>query len=286
MKIENEIEYLVDPASDADFLDKAIQLLDEQGFVAIEGLFSEAICNSAFKELKSAHKKIVAKFSEETLVERNEYPMVRLPFEFSSLFYEFLESDEIEALVTQIIGSDAIIRNFSGQFVFTNCQHDEKLDVYTWFHRNFRHIENWPGRILDFFIPLCDLHENSGAVLVVPGSHKWKHIPDKDKLEADTVMITLPQGSAFIIDGMLWHREKTNISNDDLGSITFQFCPPVIKQHIDYPRALGTSEFENMSERCRRYLGWYSRTPSNLDEYYKPLAKRTYQSSIPSANQS
>jgi ectoine hydroxylase-related dioxygenase (phytanoyl-CoA dioxygenase family) len=49
-----------------------------------------------------------------------------------------------------------------------------------------------------------------------------------------------------------------------------------MKQQLDYPRAVGYDELEKMSSRLQQLIGFFSRTPSTLDEWYQKPENRFY----------
>jgi ectoine hydroxylase-related dioxygenase (phytanoyl-CoA dioxygenase family) len=49
-----------------------------------------------------------------------------------------------------------------------------------------------------------------------------------------------------------------------------------MKQRIDLPRALAGCDLAGASERALQKLGFRSRVPASLDEYYAPPERRTY----------
>lgn len=49
-----------------------------------------------------------------------------------------------------------------------------------------------------------------------------------------------------------------------------------MKQLLDYPRALGYNEINKFNPKLQQLLGYYSRVPSSLNEWYQPEEKRFY----------
>jgi len=45
---------------------------------------------------------------------------------------------------------------------------------------------------------------------------------------------------------------------------------------MDYPRALGYNKMNEFSEPLQQILGYHSRVPSNLNEWYQAGDKRFY----------
>jgi hypothetical protein len=49
-----------------------------------------------------------------------------------------------------------------------------------------------------------------------------------------------------------------------------------MKQLLDYPRALGYDKMDLFTYEMQRFLGYHSRVPSSLNEWYQPEENRFY----------
>jgi ectoine hydroxylase-related dioxygenase (phytanoyl-CoA dioxygenase family) len=49
-----------------------------------------------------------------------------------------------------------------------------------------------------------------------------------------------------------------------------------MKQLLDYPRALGYNRVGEFEPTIQQLLGYHSRVPANLDEWYQPFSERMY----------
>jgi ectoine hydroxylase-related dioxygenase (phytanoyl-CoA dioxygenase family) len=49
-----------------------------------------------------------------------------------------------------------------------------------------------------------------------------------------------------------------------------------MKQLLDYPRAIGYNKMNEFNLELQQLLGYHSRVPSSLDEWYQPEEKRFY----------
>ena len=82
----------------------------------------------------------------------------------------------------------------------------------------------------------------------------------------------------IVFDSTLWHAAGDNRSGRDRLGINQQFTCSYVKQQLDYPRALGRELMEAQAPRTQQLLGWYTRVPTSLDEYYRPEDARLYRS--------
>ena len=49
-----------------------------------------------------------------------------------------------------------------------------------------------------------------------------------------------------------------------------------MKQQLDYSRAIGFDNVEKLSTELQQLVGFYSRIPTNLDEWYQKPEQRFY----------
>lgn len=85
-----------------------------------------------------------------------------------------------------------------------------------------------------------------------------------------------PAGSMIVFDSTLWHAAGINTSGKDRLAINHQFTRSYFKQQIDYVRALGDDLVSSLPPRTQQLLGYYTRIPTRLDEYYRPSSERLY----------
>jgi ectoine hydroxylase-related dioxygenase (phytanoyl-CoA dioxygenase family) len=80
----------------------------------------------------------------------------------------------------------------------------------------------------------------------------------------------------LVFDSTLWHAAGANVSGKDRLAINHQFTRSFLKPQMDYVRALGGEKVLEQEPRTQQLLGWYTRTPTSLDDYYRPPEERLY----------
>ena len=55
---------------------------------------------------------------------------------------------------------------------------------------------------------LTDFTAENGGTRIVPGSHRYDHIPGKGEVTDGWVQAEMPAGSVLVYDGSVWHREQ------------------------------------------------------------------------------
>lgn len=162
------------------------------------------------------------------------------------------------------------INPVSGAPGATNYVHKIHRDVRTYI----------PGKNIrmNMLVMLDDFTMDNGATHVLEGSHRLDRAPDREYFDANYRSLVGPAGSIVLFNSYLWHRGGTNTTQQNRVALTLSFNPPFLKPQMDYARMLGESYFAGVTERTRQILGYNSRVPASLDEWYQPEATRLYKS--------
>ncbi len=138
-----------------------------------------------------------------------------------------------------------------------------------------RLIPGYPTNMGAVF-PLDDFTEINGATWYLPGSHTRADKPREEEFFSEARRLVAPAGSAWYFNPRLWHSAGTNETNSWRHSFTLNMCRPFMKQRFDLPRLLAGIDLDGISDNARQKLGFFAQPPTSLDEYYAPLAKRTF----------
>ena len=146
-------------------------------------------------------------------------------------------------------------------------------------HRMHRDVRSFTGQLpllLNTLIMLDDFTVENGATYLMTGSHLLDDKPSEESFRKDADRAIGVAGSLLMFNSNLWHAAGTNTTDLPRRSMTPLFCKPFIKQGFDYPRALGYDR-RDLTATARQVLGYNSRVPASLDEWYQPPEKRMYQ---------
>lgn len=267
---------LIDCRADSAWLTQALEGLRHHGFAIVTNVLDDRRIAETRDAIYRAREAIVAEVGAERLQRAGELGVLRLMMKHEPLFYRHLEIPEMLQVVDATVSPTAIMHLQNG-FILPSYPRESTPEVFqNKFHMDF-------PRVLDGY--LCSINvmfaidaftAENGGTLAVPGTHQKSERPDQAFLDANAIPVECPPGSMFIFDSTLWHAAGRNESGADRLAINHQFTRSYIKQQLDYVRALGADAVEAQPARTQQLLGWYTRLPTSLDEYYQPSEKRLY----------
>lgn len=173
--------------------------------------------------------------------------------------------------------SETAILHLQNGFILPSFPPFSTPDVFqNAFHQDFPRVLSGYIASVNIMFAIDPFTRDTGATLVVPGSHQRIEKPDHTYLARNAVPVQCAAGSLFVFDSTLWHAAgQKHLRQRPLGHKSSVYAL-VFKQQIDYVRALGDAVVLEQPARTQQLLGWYSRVVTNLDEYYQPPDKRLY----------
>jgi ectoine hydroxylase-related dioxygenase (phytanoyl-CoA dioxygenase family) len=142
-------------------------------------------------------------------------------------------------------------------------------------HRDIRTFYNVP-MMMNMLVMLDDFTLENGATYLLSASHLKDEKPSEDHFYKYAERATGKKQSILLFDSLLWHAAGINHTDNPRRALTLAFTRPFQKQQLDYPRLLGYELIETLNENLKQVLGYNSRVPTNLDEWYQPPHKRFY----------
>ena len=230
-----------------------LRLLDEQGYFLVPGLLTD----EQVERTRNALYDLQANRPHH----EGELGVLRLMMDEDPFFLYLLELPRLLEIVDATVGKTAILHTQNG-FILPSLDNPPDVFQNKW-HQDFPRVLNGYLASINIFVCLDDFNEATGATQIMPNTHQ-REMPGV----FTPVTIECKAGDAFVFDSTLWHRAGVNSSGKDRCAINHQFTRAWIKQQLDYPRALEWLE-TSLSERTQQILGFYSRVPSSLTEYYR-----------------
>lgn len=245
-------------------------VMKEKGWVLLEAVVPEELVLRMANELQSAYLHCRSLQERNGISTGTEYTVHHLIGQGES-FFEYLEAQYIHPYLTHCFSGAYILNSFGGTINSRNSEnyaHRIHRDVRTFTH-------NFP-LLINTLVMLDNFTSENGATLVLSGSHHAEEKPDEKFFYDHAEQVIGPAGSILIFDSNVWHAAAHNQTNTPRRSVTPMYSRPFIKQQFDYPRALGNEFGEMLKEEMRQLIGYNSRVPASLDEWYQPPEKRMY----------
>lgn len=267
---------IVNCKTDDNWLSLTLESLRDVGYMVLEGVLDNSFLQATRTAIYQVQEKIIQDIGKERLDKAGELGVLRIMMKYDAHFIKFLEIPELLAVVDNTVSNTAILHLQNG-FILPSFPVEKNPEVFqNQYHQDFRRVLNGYVVSINTFFALDDFSVNNGCTRVVPGSHQKLANPNLEYLKRHAIPVECPAGSMIVFDSTLWHAAGINTSGKDRLAINHQFTRSYFKQQIDYVRALGEDFICSLSPRTQQLLGYYTRIPTSLDEYYRPSSKRLY----------
>ncbi len=188
-------------------------------------------------------------------------------------FLEYLELNPAGPWIERYFGGKYILNSFGG-----NINSREFGSYANVIHRDIRTFSGESRLLLNTLVMLDDFTVENGATILLPGGHRLAQKPEEGFFRTHAASAVAPAGSVLLFDSNLWHAAGVNSTDRPRRSVTPMYSRPFVKQGFDYPRALGYERAGALTANLRQVLGYNSRVPASLDEWYQIPERRMYQS--------
>lgn len=258
--------------------EQTIDALAADGAVLIAGVLPETDVAGLREACDIALAGAAQTVGADRLERSGELGVARFPMLFDPRFLDLFACETILAIIDVTTGP-ASICHVMNAFVLPSLAADEQRTVF----QNSMHMD-FPRRLngylasINTFFPLSTFTEETGATRIMLGSHRLDTPPIAEEFDAEAVCVECEPGGMLVFDSNTWHAAGRNTSGDPRYAINVQWTRAFFKQQVDYVRALGDEFILAQPERTRQILGWYTRLPTSLDDYYRESHDRLYRS--------
>jgi ectoine hydroxylase-related dioxygenase (phytanoyl-CoA dioxygenase family) len=247
----------------------------ETGLAVVDSVLDADLLSRTRDAMYVAQEHILRDVGRDRLTAAGEIGVLRIMMRYDPVFFEFLELPDVLAAIDETVSSTAILHLQNG-FILPSYPSGQQPEVFqNSYHQDFPRVLNGYPASVNVLFAIDEFHRDNGATWVVPGSHQ-KPRPQPRELAERAFPVECPAGSMIVFDSTLWHAAGANVSGRDRLAINHQFTRSWIKQQIDYVRALGPSTVLSRPPRTQQLLGWYTRVPASLDDYYRSPEERLY----------
>lgn len=182
-----------------------------------------------------------------------------------------LDDARLQPLVAPLLGEHWIMYAFTSSSVppgGTNYGRRVHVD-------SPRHLANYATNV-GLIWALDPFTRENGGTEVLPGSHNSPDTPGEDYFERNCVPLECPQGSLVVFQARLFHRSGVNRSDRFRHALTLNACRSYMKQRMDWVRFVPREIADALGPQGRRLLGYDTRLPTTLDEFFVPDEQRLY----------
>lgn len=191
---------------------------------------------------------------------------------FIDFLQEMIDKGLIESLEKNYFGEKCILNSFSA---LSNIKSESDL-FYKKVHRDVRGYSGEIPLLLNCLVMIDDFTVENGGTLLLPYSHLIKEKPTKKFWEENCINMTGSAGDIILWNSNVFHASGINKTTQIRRGLPITFSLPHYKQLLDYPRALGYDRKDEFNIELQQLLGYNSRVPSSLNEWYSPIDKITY----------
>lgn len=262
------IDLPAQPALDPGVWQRCQYLVTTAGYAVIPGFLTREAC----EQLKSTYVPLLHAYkpfgSERSVSDRNHIHDLLARDE---LFSRLLEDERLHEAVAPLLGPHWIMYAFTTSSVPPkDCNFGARIHV-----DSPRLIPGYPTNV-GVIWALDDFTDENGGTELLPGSHHSATAPEPDLFERHCVRVTCPAGSLIVFHARVFHRAGINRTTEWRHALTMNACRPFMKQRMDWVRLIPQSISQNLNAQARRILGFDTRLPTTLEEFFVPESERLY----------
>lgn len=246
-------------------------VMERDGWIVYENVLDQVSINEIKDSLEKDYK-VRRQIQIENGIGDNMNGTLHHLVERDNFSLKFLEAKYCEKQIEKFLNGKYIINSLGAVINVRN----ERPYVQN-IHRDIRSFTGDFKLMIQMIVVLDDFTLENGATYFLSGSHTCPDKPDDAYFYSHAERAVAPKGSVIMFDANIWHAAGENFTDKPRSALTMAFTRPFFKQQLDYPRALGYVFGDQLSEHLRQVVGYNSRLPQNLEEYYQPVQKRMYQ---------
>lgn len=182
------------------------------------------------------------------------------------------EYERLDEYFTSYFKGKYILNSFGGNILKKGMSYANEI------HRDIRSFSGTMPLMMNTLVMLDDFTPENGATWLMNRGHWLADKPDEQPFNDRAFQIVGKAGSVVVWNSNLWHKAGENKTDKPRRSVTPELSKPFFKPGYDYPRALGYHMKDEFSPYLQQVLGYNSRTPKDLSEWYRKPEERFYRS--------
>lgn len=247
------------------------ELMAEKGWVIFKNVIPAALIAKMRDDIHEAYESCHQYQVKNGIDQDTSFTVHHLIGQFGS-YLECLRVYPLYEFIERYFGGKFILNSFGGAINTRNS-----VSYAQRVHRDIRSYSGHIPLLLNTLVMLDDFTADNGSTWLLSGSHKQEAKPSDEYFKQYAEQALAPAGSILMFNSNVWHAGGNNETDQLRRSVTPMFSKPFLKQQFDYPRAIGYEKADAYDEMLRQVIGYNSRVPATLDEWYQPPAKRMYQ---------
>lgn len=251
-----------------------IQELKEQGYTIlknqVEKKWLEKL-NNAVNKAFIEHRNIQIKNNNDIVTEGVALHVLLSNSIFIDFLKVLLDNGFIKSLQDNFFHSNCILNSLSA---LNNLPNQPNFSAVV--HRDLRFYSGEFPIMLNCLVMLDDFTIENGGTYLLPKSHLEERKPSDEEFFSKAIQAVGTKGDILIFNANIWHASAPNKTQNDRKALPFTISRSFMKQLLDYPRAIGYDKIDSFTNEMQQFLGYHSRVPASLKEWYQPENKRFY----------
>lgn len=248
--------------------------LKNKGYTVIPSFFDKTYMNTVSKSMDSSYelcREIQIKNGIDAITDGTVHHLLAAE---DSIYLEILKKISLSYIyefIKSYFKGNCVLNSYGGVINITS-----KPSYVANVHRDIRFFSGDFPLMLNMLIMLDDFTLENGATYLLEESHLKEDKPSNEEFYEKSIRAIGKKGDVLFFNSNLWHAAGINTTNQKRRAITITFTKPFMKQQLDYSRVIGYENVEKLSVELQQLVGFYSRIPSNLDEWYQKPEQRFY----------
>ncbi len=246
-------------------------LLDTVGYCVLPSYLDDEYCDFLSQRLEYA----IGKYSPIEGVERSAQDRYHLHDLLCRdlAFAKLLEDRNLDALLAPHLGPYWILYAFTSSSLPPHGEnYGSRIHV-----DSPRLIQGYPTN-MGVIWTLTEFTSANGGTQLLPASHHSEAVPDSVFFERNSITLECPRGSLVLFNARVFHRAGSNSTDQFRHSLTMNACRSYMKQRMDWVRFIPSDISDQLDNQARRIVGFDTRIPTTLGEFFVPEDKRLYKS--------
>jgi ectoine hydroxylase-related dioxygenase (phytanoyl-CoA dioxygenase family) len=239
------------------------------GYSVIENFITEDECTYLRTKLEKTIEEYqpVQKSERSVLDKYHMHDLLCRDFSFAKT----LENPRLQQLISPLLGEHWIMYAYTSSSLPPNGKNYGSR-IHT---DSPRFIQNYPTNI-GIIWALDDFTKENGGTLVLPGSHNTDLVPSDNYFKSNCITLTCNKGALIVFNARLFHAAGVNMTEQFRHALTLNACRPFMKQRMDWVRFIPKSITDQLNTQAKRIIGFDTRVPTNLNEFFLPENERLY----------